>query len=433
METAKTGRTTKKKDKGAPRGLFRHRSGDWAIRFVCGQGHRHEEKIGRDKTQAKNEHAARRLRVRQHPGWCPRAERQEAQAAAQRQAAERVTLRAYAEKWLAANRPHWRPNTTDGYTAGLERHVLPTLGNVAMADVTREMVRGILTAKRAEGLKLNTINNRVIVPLRALFFAAMDDGIVAANSATRHMRHVRATTEAEARKVDFLTDEELSGLLKTADTEYPQHADFCHVLAWTGVREGEACGLQWGDLDFRGGFLEVRRNVIYRADPKQRGKKIKRPERTPLLYIGAPKSGESGRVDMAPRLASRLQARQDMMAAEAAVNGREPSPWVFPALGDPSKPLNIHTLENAWTRLLTRAGLRHLRIHGLRHTYASSLLQAGESIQYVKQQLRHSTIKLTVDLYGHLIPGKGRAAVTRLEERTSAPATPDPATADRGA
>jgi integrase len=138
--------------------------------------------------------------------------------------------------------------------------------------------------------------------------------------------------------------------------------------------------------------------------------------------MSAPKSGESGRVDMGPKLAARLQARRDIMAAEAAVNGREPSPWIFPALTDPIKPLNANSLSNAWTRLLTLAGLRHVRLHDLRHSYASSLLQSGESIQYVKQQLRHSTIKLTVDLYGHLIPGKGREAIARLEERTSAPA-----------
>ncbi len=84
--------------------------------------------------------------------------------------------------------------------------------------------------------------------------------------------------------------------------------------------------------------------------------------------------------------------------------------------------MNARSLQNAWTRLLTLAKLRHVRIHDLRHSYPSSQLQAGESIQYVKQQLRHSTIKLTVDLYGHLIPGKSRAAVARLEEQTSTPA-----------
>lgn len=127
METVRTSRNTRKKDQ-APRGLFRHASGEWAIRFTCSLGHVHEEKIGRDKTQAKDAHAARRLRVRQDPAWCPRAERQDARAAAERRVAERVTLRQYAEQWLAANRPHWRPITAEGYTRALERHIYPTLG-----------------------------------------------------------------------------------------------------------------------------------------------------------------------------------------------------------------------------------------------------------------------------------------------------------------
>ncbi len=408
-----------KKDK-APRGVFRHKSGDWAIRFVCGQGHRHEEQIGRDKGQAKDMHAARRLRVRQEPSWCPRQERHEARAETKRQAAQRVTVKEYAKCWLAVNWPHWRPITAEKYKRALENHIYPTLGNVALTDVTREMVRDLLATKRAGGLKINTLNNAIVTPLRAMFNHAVDDGKVLANPATRHMRHVRATTPADKRKADFLTDQEMSVLLATADKHYPQYSDFFHVLTGTGLREGEACGLQVGDIDFRGGFLTVRRSVIYRPDPKQRGnKKIKRPERTPILHIGAPKSGEDGRVDVGPKLLARLKARCHRIAADAALKGYDP--WVFPALGNSAKPLNAKSLQNAWTRLLTLAKLRSVRIHDLRHSYASSLLQAGESIQYVKQQLRHSTIKLTVDLYGHLIPSANRVAVARLEERISTP------------
>ena len=104
---------TEKGDKAPPRGVFRHSSGEWAIRYFCGLGCKHEEKIG-NKTEAKNAHAARRLRVRQDPAWCPKTERREARARAERQAAERVTVRQYAAKWLAGNRDHWRPLTLEG-------------------------------------------------------------------------------------------------------------------------------------------------------------------------------------------------------------------------------------------------------------------------------------------------------------------------------
>ena len=66
-------------------------------------------------------------------------------------------------------------------------------------------------------------------------------------------------------------------------------------------------------------------------------------------------------------------------------------------------------------RLLEKAELRRIRLHDLRQTYASLLIQQGESLAYVQEQLGHSSIQVTVDTYGHLIPGANRAAVDRLD------------------
>jgi integrase len=59
--------------------------------------------------------------------------------------------------------------------------------------------------------------------------------------------------------------------------------------------------------------------------------------------------------------------------------------------------------------------LRRVRFHDLRHTFASLLLQNGESLAYVKDRMGHSSIQVTVDIYGHLVPGGNRAAVDKLD------------------
>ena len=71
--------------------------------------------------------------------------------------------------------------------------------------------------------------------------------------------------------------------------------------------------------------------------------------------------------------------------------------------------------------MLEKGNLRQVRFHDLRHTFASLLLQNGENLMYVKEQLGHSSIQVTVDIYGHLIPGANRQAVDRLDDvvRTS--------------
>ena len=279
------------------------------------------------------------------------------------------------------------------------------MGNVPLPQVTREAIRELLAAKSSSGLSRGTLQN-VLIPLRAMLNAAVDDGKIPANPAVRLGRYSRGLTEREARKVAALTAAELSHLLATAEKDYPDHADLLTVLAWTGLRLGEACGLQWGDLDFKGHFLEVSRSIHYRAH---------------RVLIGAPKSGQARRVDLPAVLVARLRTRQSVWQAEAAVEGRELSPWVFPAPTDPNKPINpAHLRFKVWYRLLRHAGLRAVRLHDLRHTYASLLLQAGEPIAYVREQLGHSSIQVTVDIYGHFIPGSNREAVNRLAAMTGA-------------
>jgi integrase len=133
------------------------------------------------------------------------------------------------------------------------------------------------------------------------------------------------------------------------------------------------------------------------------------------LLIGAPKSGEARQVDLSVSLAARLTERRSIREAEAAVAGLGLSPWVFPAPSDDSKPLNAEHLRfKVWYRVLRLAKLKGAKLHTLRHSYASLQLQAGEPITYVQGQLGHSSIKLTVDTYGHFVPGANRAAADRL-------------------
>jgi integrase len=98
-------------------------------------------------------------------------------------------------------------------------------------------------------------------------------------------------------------------------------------------------------------------------------------------------------VDLPAALVARLAERRSVREA-AALAGQELSAWVFPSPSDPTTPLNAEHLRfKVWYRVLRHAKLRGVRLHDLRHTYASLLLQAGEPIGYVKQQLGHSSIK----------------------------------------
>jgi Phage integrase family len=109
-----------------------------------------------------------------------------------------------------------------------------------------------------------------------------------------------------------------------------------------------------------------------------------------------------------------LVAWRRQLRARCLRRGVDLPAWVFPS-GTGTR-LEERNVRHAFDRLLATAAPRHIRIHDLRHTYASLLLRQGESVVYMKEQLGHSSIQLTVDTYGHLIPGANRAAVDRLDD-----------------
>jgi integrase len=112
--------------------------------------------------------------------------------------------------------------------------------------------------------------------------------------------------------------------------------------------------------------------------------------------INAPKSNRVRRVDMSKQLTHVLQGFLAVREVEAIVKGQERSPWLFLGGGDgPMTPGSFW--QNVWCPLLRRAGIRYRKPHTLRHTYASLLIQNGESLAYIRDQLGHHSIKLTVD------------------------------------
>ena len=109
---------------------------------------------------------------------------------------------------------------------------------------------------------------------------------------------------------------------------------------------------------------------------------------------------------MSKQLRAVLLELREQRLLDAMLKGDIPiaEDLVFPSLsGGVLDPANLH--KRVLLPAIQYAGLRHFRIHDLRHTFASLLIQDGASLAYVKEQLGHSTIAVTVDLYGHLVPG----------------------------
>ena len=118
------------------------------------------------------------------------------------------------------------------------------------------------------------------------------------------------------------------------------------------------------------------------------------------------------RVDVSPQLASVLQALKETRQIEASLAGQTMPEWVF--LSPTGHRLNDDLLRAAFHACLETAGLRRVRFHDLRHTYASLMIQQGANPKYIQQQLGHGSISITLDIYSHLFPGDDRHVVSCL-------------------
>ena len=320
------------------------------------------------------------------------------------------TFKEYGKEWLRTYaKTEVKESTYREYEAVFRNHLFPAFGPLPFSKVTRKAVKRLIAEKTEAGLSRSTIRN-IIAPLREMYNHAIDDAVVSFNPAMRVGRFNKHRDERK--KVDPLTRQELATFLQTAKEKMQHYYPLLLCAPRSGLREGELIGLKPFDLDFNGRFIDVQRSI-------SRGK------------VTTPKNGKTRRVDMSLQLTNTLDALLAAKKAEALKREmerpieerRDPNEvknevmegWLFTTpQGNQLDPNNMR--KYVFYRCLDLAELRRVRFHDLRHTYASLLIQQGESLAYVKDQLGHHSIQITVDIYGHLVPGGNRQAVDRLDD-----------------
>src|SRR5262249_22204867 len=161
---------------------------------------------------------------------------------------------------------------------------------------------------------------------------------------------------------------EVAQLLAVAAQQFPRWRPLLLCAVRTGMRQGELLALRWADVDFACRFITVNRNLV-------RG------------ILTTPKNHQRRRVDMSAQLTETLAAVSLEQRQRALQSGAARSELVFPSADGTL--LDEANVRHMFYRILKAAQLRRVRFHDLRHTYASALIQQGESLAYVRDQLGH--------------------------------------------
>ena len=287
----------------------------------------------------------------------------------------------YARAHIAVN---CKANSARTYRGLLDKHILPELGDLTVSAVERGHVAALHYRLR----DTPRTANQVVKVLSKMFSLAEAWGLAPAG--TNPCRSVRKYRVREHER--FLTGEEfqrLGRVLNAAEADgsvYPHAIAAIRLLLLTGCRRSEIISLRWDDVDWTAGELRLR-------DAKT----------GPRMVL------------MTPAVAGVLEAIPRIPDNPYAIAGMKP--------GAPLSNINQH-----WARLRARAGLEDVRIHDLRHSYASRALALGESLTMIGKLLGHVKVGTTAR-YAHLARDTEKVSATRVGDSISVHIAPQDAAA----
>jgi integrase len=298
------------------------------------------------------------------------------------------TLREAAEAWLEGARSgairnrsghRYKPSALRGYEAALVSRVLPELGGAGLSEIRRIDVQDLADRLCAEGLDASTVRN-TLMPLRAIFRRALARGEIAVNP----------TTGLELPAVEGSRDRIASpGEAAALLAALPE----CDRALWAaamyaGLRRGELLALRWEDVDLAAGVIHVERSW----DAKE--------------GVVAPKSRAARRtVPIAATL-------RDQLVEHKLRSGRRVGLVFGTSYTQPFTHSNVRKRANAtWLR----ADLNPIGLHECRNTFASLMIAAGVNAKALSTYMGHSSVTITLDRYGHLMPGNESEAAARLD------------------
>ena len=283
-------------------------------------------------------------------------------------------------------------SAASNYKSVADHHIVPSLGRKKIVNLTPSDVDRLLSEKLDSGLSPSTVRR-----IRAVLSQALSQGI-RWGIVVRNVAALSHSPKIPRREGRTLTPEQARALLD-ALKGHRNEALYALMLS-TGLRRGEALGLHWKDFDLTTGVLVVRRS-------------LKREDGA--LIVADTKTAKSRRaVNVPTQMIAALQAHKARQAKEKLSLGRAwlNSGFIFTtSIGTPIDPRN---LNREFRLICNDAGLGDWHPHELRHSAASLMLAQGVKLQVVSDVLGHASIRMTSDVYGHILAPDRQAAADAI-------------------
>ena len=313
----------------------------------------------------------------------------------------KIALGEFLTNWLRDAALYLEPATLAQYTWAVGK--LGDLAGVRVRDLDEphviDLVRRLMTGDRPLARKsvrhvLGAVHAGLQTAVGGLLHRNPLD-VRGGKSLLQRFAPKQAETEERMRP---LTGSELAAVMEQAMVTTPRYYPLWFTMSRTGLRPGEALGLQWGDIDYLGMRVRIVRSLRRSGTGRHK----------------TPKAGRARTVPIGKALHALLLSYSAAEKARWLREGKEQPVWCFPS-GD-GEPMDPHAMFKAFRRVCLRAGVGDHSPYDLRHTFITRLLEQGVQIKQVAEWAGHADIRLTAHTYGKWARFDSPEAIDRLED-----------------
>ena len=329
-------------------------------------------------------------------------------------APKRQTLRTFLEDdWLPAVRRRVTAGTYDSYERNVRHHVIPGVGDIQLQALDGAALDRFYRKLETTGHKRTggALSARTVRYIHTILHIALRDAVrwkrVQANAAdTATPPSAKA---AKAPEMQTWTAKQLATFLRRTDGD--RHGSAWLFLATTGCRRGEALGLRWADLHLNALSASIRQQVVLLPKASGVGREVR--------IVAGTKTSDARVVELDQRTVDGLRAWRKKQATEMLLMGSTYDDHGLVFARPDGRPMDPKHFSQHFDRTLARTAfgdLPRIRLHDLRHTWATLALEAGVDVAVVSKQLGHSSPVITWSTYQHVRQGMKADAAQRVAD-----------------
>lgn len=298
-----------------------------------------------------------------------------------------IELSTFLRNWLKEYKEGTiRKNTLILHQNNIDNHIVPYFKQIRIKDI-----KPIMYQKFLNSLTESNYSKRTVELVHATMHNAMEKAVTLCKIEKNPCNGVTIKGHKKEQSVQFIESCDIPKFLQSAHQYGYIYWIFFKVLIETGMRKGEAAALQWTDIDFKNQIINISKTLDFSAKENE-------------SLFGDTKTFNSKRtIRMSKSLVNDLKYHLNYQNQnKLALNNVYRHDLNLVLCKDDGKFIPKSSLFNSFSRILKRAGIPSMPIHGLRHTHAVLMLESGVDMKYVQERLGHGSIQITSDIYAHI-------------------------------